>query len=140
VSIWERYKDKLFDDRYEFLGFLGEGSWGEVVRALDRVRSREVAVKLLKDKPGRDLLADRFFRSEFRAMASIEHPNIVRVLDFGQSSDGVRYYAMELVPGGTLSEHLGKLKGKRLAEVFSGLCPRSRSRARQRLPALRCGA
>jgi len=32
VSIWERYKDKLFDDRYEFLGFLGEGSWGEVVR------------------------------------------------------------------------------------------------------------
>lgn len=122
MAIWERYKGETFDGRYSFLSFLGEGSWGEVVCALDSVRSQEVAVKLLKERPGHDMLADRFFRSEFRAMASIEHPNIVRVFDFGQSSDGVRYYAMELVPGEVLSEHAGNLKGRRLADVFKGLC------------------
>ena len=122
MSIWEGFAGSLFDNRYEFLGFLGQGSWSEVVRAFDRVRSSEVAVKLLKDRAGHDVLADRFFRSEFRAMASIDHPNVVRGLDFGQSPEGIRYYAMEIVPGKALSEYVGKLQGKRFENVFEGLC------------------
>ncbi|MBN1592245.1 MAG: protein kinase [Candidatus Coatesbacteria bacterium] len=122
MAIWERFKGNLFDTRYEFHGLLGEGSWGEVASAFDRVRAQEVAVKLLKDRPGRDALADRFFRSEFRAMASIEHPNIVRVLDFGQSSEGIRYYSMEVVPGKTLSSCAGAIRGKQFKQVFEGLC------------------
>ncbi len=122
MSIWEGFARKSFDNRYEFLGFLGQGSWSEVVRAFDRVRSSEVAVKLLKDRAGHDVLADRFFRTEFRAMANIDHPNVVRVLDFGQSPERIRYYTMEIVPGKVLSEFAGKLRGKRFEDVFEGLC------------------
>ncbi|MBW2108766.1 MAG: serine/threonine-protein kinase PknK [Deltaproteobacteria bacterium] len=122
MTVWEGLARKSFDNRYEFLGFLGQGSWSEVVRAFDRVRSSEVAVKLLKDRAGHDVLADRFFRSEFRAMANIDHPNVVRVLDFGQSPELIRYYTMEIVPGKVLSEFAGKLRGKRFEDVFEGLC------------------
>jgi len=122
MTVWERLAQDLFDNRYEFIGLLGQGSWSEVVRAFDRVRSSEVAVKLLKDRVGHDVLADRFFRSEFRAMASIDHPNVVRVLDFGQSPEWIRYYTMEIVPGKMLSEFAGKLRGKWFDDVFKGLC------------------
>lgn len=122
MSLWEDFADKLFDSRYEFKGLLGEGSWGEVVRAFDRIRSVELAAKLLKDRGDDEILADRFFRSEFRAMANIEHPNVVRVLDFGQSPEGIRYYTMGIVGGETLSGHVGKLLGKEFESVFEGLC------------------
>ncbi len=122
MSITETYKDKLFDDRYEFLDSLGQGSWGGVVRAFDRVRSHVVALKLLKDPAGYDVLADRFFHNEFRAMTQIEHPNIVQVFDFGQSPEGLRYYTMAVVPGEPLSKHKRKLQGKVLEGVFEDLC------------------
>ncbi|HUT04525.1 MAG TPA: ATP-binding protein [bacterium] len=120
--MWEDFAQKLFDGRYEFLSLLGKGSWSEVVRAFDRTRSSEVAVKLLMDRAGDDVLADRFSRSEFRAMANIDHPNVVRVLDFGQSPEGIRYYTMEIVPGEALSEYVGELRGRRFENVFEGLC------------------
>jgi len=116
------HKDKLFDNRYEFLDSLGQGSWGEVVRAFDRVRSHVVALKLLKDPAGYDVLADRFFHNEFRAMTQIEHPNIVQVYDFGQSPEGIRYYTMAMVAGEPLSKHKRKLQGKVLEGVFEDLC------------------
>jgi len=122
MSITEAYKDRLFDDRYEFLDSLGQGSWGEVVRALDRARSQVVALKLLKDPAGHDVLADRFFHNEFRAMTQIEHPNIVQVFDFGQSPEGIRYYTMAVVPGEPLSKHKRKLQGKVLERAFEDLC------------------
>ncbi|MBN2209523.1 MAG: protein kinase [Candidatus Coatesbacteria bacterium] len=122
MSIWEGFAGKLFDDRYEFRGLLGQGSWSEVVRAFDRVRSIEVAVKLLKDRTGYDVLTDRFFRNEFRAMATIDHPNVVRVLDFGQGPKGIRYYSMEVVPGDVLSKYISKLPGRLFDDVFEGLC------------------
>ena len=122
MSITETYQDKLFDDRFELLDSLGQGSWGEVFRAFDRVRSHIVALKLLKDPAGYDVLADRFFHNEFRAMAQIEHPNIVQVFDFGQSPEGIRYYTMALVSGQLLSKHKRKLQGKALEGVFEDLC------------------
>lgn len=50
MSITEMNKDKLFDDRYEFLDSLGQGSWGEVVRAFDRVRSHVVALRMSESR------------------------------------------------------------------------------------------
>lgn len=122
MSIWEGYVGKLFDDRYEFLNLLGQGAWSEVVRAFDKLRSHHVAVKLLKDPVGHDVLGDRFFREEFRAMTQIRHPNIVQVKDFGQSPEGIRYYTMELIDGEPLSKHRGDPRGKSLENILEGLC------------------
>ena len=122
MGIAETFKNRLFDGRYQIREYLGQGSWGEVVRAFDRVRSHDVALKLLKDPADHDVLADRFFHNEFRAMTQVEHPNIVRVFDFGQSQEGIRYYTMEVVSGEPLSKHKGKLEGSVLEGVFQDLC------------------
>ncbi|MBN1593481.1 MAG: protein kinase [Candidatus Coatesbacteria bacterium] len=122
VGVLQMFEKNLCDDRYEILDSLGHGSWGDVFRAFDRVRSHEVAIKFLRDPAGYDVLADRFFHNEFRAMAKIEHANIVQVYDFGQSPEGIRYYTMAIVHGDPLTKYKGKLKGELLRNVVEDLC------------------
>lgn len=122
MSIYEKFGNRLFDDRYKFLDLLGQGASAEVVRAKDRLLSKEVAVKMLKDLARHDVLADRFFHNEFRAMTQIKHPNIVNVHDFGKSPEGIRYYTMDVVPGAPASKYKRKLQGSRFESLVEDLC------------------
>jgi serine/threonine-protein kinase len=89
-------------DRYELTRRIAGGGMGEVWSAHDLVLDREVAVKLLRreyaDDPG---FLERF-RAEARHAASLSHPGIASVYDYGEL-DGSSYLVMELVPGRPLS-------------------------------------
>src|SRR4029434_1992854 len=75
----------------EVLELLGQGGMGVVYRARQRGLERDVALKILPARVGRDpAFAERFTR-EARALARLSHPNIVAVYDFGQAG-GLYYF------------------------------------------------
>ena len=90
--------------RYRILETLGKGGSGKVYRAFDSVEKRELAIKVLNE----DLSASMssLAGDEFRLLASHAHPNLVRVYDYGTTTDGLRYFTMELLKGETLLDYL----------------------------------
>lgn len=91
--------------RYELEAVIGDGSFSTTYRALDRVLQRTVAVKVLRAVHG-DAEAFRLrFEREAVAAARIDHPNVVRVLDFGHDNE-LTYIVMQLVEGQTLREFI----------------------------------
>ncbi len=86
---------------YEILAPLGAGGMGEVYRAKDTKLGREVAVKVLPESVSADPERLARFEREARALASLNHPNIVTVYSV-EEAGGVRLLAMELVEGQTL--------------------------------------
>ncbi len=102
--------------RYELGRHLAEGGMGAVVEAHDRARGMPVAVKLMRtDSTVRGDLRARFER-EARAASRLEHPNVVRVLDYGTEED-LPFLVMELLQGIDLLEAQSYAKSWPLAEV-----------------------
>ncbi|MDF2703877.1 MAG: serine/threonine protein kinase, partial [Rubrobacteraceae bacterium] len=110
----------LIDGRYERRELVGSGGMAHVYLAHDEVLGRDVALKLLKDQyAGKEELLERFKR-EARNAASLSHPHIVPVFDWGETGDGTYYIAMEYLPGGTLKEGItskGTLSPRTVVEV-----------------------
>jgi eukaryotic-like serine/threonine-protein kinase len=110
----------LIDERYKLRALLGSGGMAEVYLAHDEVLDRDVALKLLKDQyAGNDELVERF-RREARNAASLSHPHIVPVFDWGETGDGSYYIAMEYLLSGTLKDHIlqrGTLPPQTVVEV-----------------------
>ncbi len=84
---------------YQIVEEIGHGGMGEVYRAVraDGQYTKEVAIKLVRGGFDGDSLSERF-RTERQILASLDHPNIARLLD-GGSDDGVPYLVMELIEG-----------------------------------------
>ena len=100
-------KSEVIGGRYELLNPIGHGGMGTVYRALQRPIDREVAIKVLRRKElGEDgpRAVKRFFK-EAKAIASLHHPHIIALYDFGQDDNsGDLYLVMELLPGRSLGE------------------------------------
>jgi eukaryotic-like serine/threonine-protein kinase len=90
---------------YEVLAPLGAGGMGEVYRARDAKLKREVAIKVLPATLANDPEALARFEHEAVAVASLSHPSILSIFDFG-SQDGVAYAVTELLEGETLRAKL----------------------------------
>ncbi|MGZ5214036.1 MAG: Stk1 family PASTA domain-containing Ser/Thr kinase [Actinomycetota bacterium] len=107
------------DGRYHIVERVAAGGMGEVFRAHDAVLAREVAIKVLhRSLAGDQGFVDRF-RREARAAASLSHPNIVAVYDWG-AVDGIYYMVMEFVRGRAARELLNanvRLEPAQAAEV-----------------------
>jgi eukaryotic-like serine/threonine-protein kinase len=80
---------------------IGEGGTGAVYRARHLALDRVVALKVLRDDLAHDGQFTERFKREARAASRLDHPNSVRVLDFGQDGE-LLYLAMEYVEGQTL--------------------------------------
>jgi eukaryotic-like serine/threonine-protein kinase len=85
---------------YEILGEIGRGGMGEVYRAVraDGQYRKEVAIKLVRSGFESSSLTERF-RNERQILASLDHPNIARLLDGGSTESRTPYLVMELVEG-----------------------------------------
>jgi len=85
---------------YEILGEIAQGGMGAVYRAVraDGQYTQEVALKIVGVGFGAELTAARF-RNERQILASLDHPNIARLLDGGTSVDGLPYFVMEFIDG-----------------------------------------
>ena len=103
--------------RYEIRSLLGAGGMGEVYLAFDAELRREVALKFLPAEVAADPKRLERFEREAQAASALNHPNILTVHDIGQTADGRRFFATELVRGRTLREHIGARRLK-LGEVL----------------------
>lgn len=91
------------EGRYEVIALLGEGGMGQVFEVRHVALDRRFALKALRRELSRDEdLAGRFI-DEAKATASIHHPNVVQITDFGRLPDGAPYFVMELLVGETLA-------------------------------------
>lgn len=88
--------------RYQLREPLGSGGMSAVYRAYDPVIDRELAIKILPPELARDETFRKRFQEEAKALARVEHPNLVRIYAVGEEG-GVSYYAMELIAGRDLS-------------------------------------
>jgi len=118
---------RLLATRYLLEKRLGRGAMGQVYLARDQnLLTRRVAVKtvrpdILSDEDLQEGEAIARFEREARAAASIRHPNVVDVTDFGKSSDGVFFLVMEYVEGETLYQLLrreGTLNPQRAGNIM----------------------
>ncbi len=99
----------MLGGRYTLLTELGRGGTAVVWRARDEVLGRSVAVKVLAGRYAADPQFRARIRDEARASATLSHPNIAQVYDFGESDEGgqpVPYVVMELVHGVTLQQRM----------------------------------
>ena len=90
---------------YEIVSFIGAGGMGEVYRARDSRLARDVALKILPASFAANAERLRRFEQEARAVASLNHPNIVALYDIGQDDDAP-FLVSELLEGESLREVL----------------------------------
>jgi Protein kinase domain len=102
---------------YEVLSLLGEGGMGRVYLARDLMLERRVAIKTISPRlAGKGSAARRFLR-EARAMAGVEHPNVVRIYGFGEVEEQA-YFVMEYVEGEPLSARMARVTRLAPAAAF----------------------
>jgi serine/threonine protein kinase len=114
----------IIADHYSVIDEIGRGGMSTVYRAIDTTRDREVAVKVLRLYDQTQQTQRRFF-NELLLTSHIQHPNMVRIHDFGVSPElGLPFIVMDLLSGVDLDAWLrdhGALQPARLISLFSGL-------------------
>ncbi len=101
---------ELVDGRYRIDGVLGRGAWSVVYDAVNERTGQQVALKmLLRNLPGGDASAEARFVQEAQIMASLQHPNTLRIFDIGRTPGGALYIAAQRLFGPTL-EHVLQLQ------------------------------
>jgi hypothetical protein len=104
-------EEKRLGGRYRLLNELGRGGMAVVWRALDEVLGRPVAVKVLAGRYAGDERFRARILHEARAAATLSHPNIAQIYDFGESDENGRpvpYVVMELINGPTLQQRVAR--------------------------------
>lgn len=112
-------KGILLGDRYEIIGRIGTGGMADVYKARDQKLNRYVAIKVLKQSFSDDENFVSRFHTEAQAAASLMHPNVVNVYDYGIDR-GHYFMVMELVDGITLKKYIerkGKLTAKEVISI-----------------------
>lgn len=111
---------RVLNNRYELVEKLGEGGMAIVYRAIDRESGEEVALKAMKSRL--DATSHKRFVREFRTVSSVQHPNCLRVLEFGETHD-YPFFTMELFSGSPITT----LHGRPFSTVFEGLYQAARA-------------
>jgi serine/threonine protein kinase/tetratricopeptide (TPR) repeat protein len=110
---------------YEVTDLLGVGGMGEVYRAFraDDQYKKQVAIKLVRAGQDSALVLSRF-KNERQILASLDHPNIARLLDGGTTQEGVPYLVMELIEGQPIDDYCDahKLDITARVQLFMKVC------------------
>jgi non-specific serine/threonine protein kinase/serine/threonine-protein kinase len=110
---------------YQMAEQIGHGGMGEVYRAAraDGQYSKEVAIKLVRGGFDSTFILERF-RNERQILATLDHPNIARLLDGGTTEDGVPYLVMELIEGTPIDQYCDehRLSTTQRLHLFRQVC------------------
>jgi len=111
------------ESRYKVEGTLGQGGMGAVLLATDTRLGRKVAIKRILGEAARSKTAITRFLTEAKAIAALNHPNIIQIYDYGRAKDGP-FLIMELVDGGSLADvcKSGAMPLERAVDVICQVC------------------
>ncbi len=109
--------------QYQFIGFIAQGGMGAVYKARQISLDREVAIKILPQELGEDEEFRESFTKEARAMAKLNHPNLIGVYDSGDV-DGMPYIVMEYVEGSSLHDscHGKEVEAGQAVTIVKAIC------------------
>src|SRR5205085_2236810 len=97
-----------------------DGAMGRVYEGRHHATKARVAIKVLHPEVARDAVAVERFKREYETDKEMKHPNVVRVIDFGTTADGLNFMTMEYLEGeelGNLRRRDGKLETKRMIRM-----------------------
>ncbi len=112
MSQIDEHIGRVVGGRYRLVSPAGTGASAHVYLAEDSKLSRKVAVKLLHPALAEDATFLRRFRAEAKAAAALQHPNVMRVFDWGDDASGP-FLVLEYLGGGSLASMF--YSGKRLS-------------------------
>ncbi len=102
-----RLLDSLLGERYEILGLLGRGGFASVYQVRNRNLARLEALKVLdEERAAESAFAQRFIQ-EARTVASLEHPHIIKIHDFGHAG-GLLWFTMQFIDGPSLAVRIDR--------------------------------
>lgn len=104
---FDKYVGQVFDRRYKINKIIGIGGMAVVFEAHDMLMNRTVAVKMLKEEINNDAQSVKRFINESRAVAMLNHPNIVNIYDVSVKDD-IKYIVMEYIHGITLKNYMNR--------------------------------
>lgn len=107
--------------RYEDLGPISRGTFGDVRRVRDMQRGRSLAMKIMRRYIARESGPRARFAVEIEIMASLRHPGIVTIEDHGEFEDGRLWFTMPEIRGRTFSEVLDDLHAPNAGNVFQSI-------------------
>ena len=110
---------------YKIERFIGRGGMGRVYKGIHPTLGLPVAVKILLPEFANNAVFKAGFIQSAKICARLNHPNIVRVYDFGTTEDGTLYLVMEYIAGGTLHDLLmrsGPLDPEKTARIAEAVC------------------
>ena len=113
-------RGEILGNRYRILSQVGDGGMASVYCAEDQTLQREVAVKILHPHLAKDKELTARFYQEASIAARLEHPNIMKIYDYGHHSDGRTYMVSELLRGQDL-HRIQETRMKRTGTPFSPL-------------------
>jgi serine/threonine protein kinase len=127
ASVTRDAPDQLTGQRigvYQITSLIGHGGMGAVYAAVraDQQFEQQVALKIIRRGMETAFVRRRFLR-ERQILASLEHPNIARLLDGGTTAEGLPYFVMEYVPGIPITEYCrGRLSLNEKLQLFRAVC------------------
>jgi hypothetical protein len=115
---------KVIDGRYEIQQRIGEGGMGVVYRARQISIDRIIAIKMLNSQMAQDPNWVQRFYNEAKACSRLQHPNTIRMFDFGQTQEGRLFMTMEFLDGISLRQAVdqGPLAPQRVIKVLIQCC------------------
>jgi serine/threonine protein kinase len=114
-----------FAERYQIISEIGKGATSTVYKAKQILIGRTVALKLMHPHLLKEDVNKRRFEKEAKATASLSHPNLVLVHDFGTSPLGRPFIVMDFVDGPSLDDIVqdqGRLTSQQFVDVFTQCC------------------
>lgn len=122
----EQIEGSIIDNKYIIDALMGEGGMGKVFRVKHLQLGKTFALKLLHfDRMEMEPTLIAKFKREAKTMATIDHPNVVMITDYGVASENYPYIVMEFIEGITLRKYLeqyGKLDEPEVIHIAKQIC------------------
>jgi eukaryotic-like serine/threonine-protein kinase len=122
--VTDPFVGKVIDGRYEIQQRVGEGGMGVVYKARQMSIDRIIALKMLNQQMQGDQTWVQRFYNEAKACSRLQHPNTIRMFDFGQTQDGRLFMTMEFLDGQSLRDALqrGPIAPQRVVKILIQCC------------------